>query len=238
MLVIAGSGLSASSGIKPFRGEEKESYYCDGRSFDGIDLFAPEAFIVDDVLVWKFHAYLRQNALKAEPNNAHIALAKLAQKLGPKMLTINQNFDCLSIRAGHPKEQLASFNGSLFDVKCTKYRCKYRKTDFSPNLGQFSVPKCPVCGSVLRPGVVWFGESVPYTALDKANDFLMNKVDLLILAGISAEVWPAAGYIQEVRAQGGEIAVFTLEDLASDVADVVVTGDCTKTLPAYISNLI
>ena len=75
------------------------------------------------------------------------------------------------------------------------------------------LPRCPQCQSLLRPAVVWFGESLPMTAIDRIYDWLDGgKIDLMLVVGTSAKVFPAASYIHAARVAGARIAVFNVDE--------------------------
>lgn len=92
-----------------------------------MDLATPDAFHNDPSLVWQFYAYRRHSALRAKPNAGHYALAELARRRPSTFLTLTQNVDGLSARAGHPAEGLLCLHGDMFSVRCTSFMCNYRE---------------------------------------------------------------------------------------------------------------
>lgn len=235
VLALVGAGMSAPSGLPTFRGSMSSLW----EGYDASELATPEAFDVDPKLVWQFYAAQRQRALAARPNAAHYALARLAKRLKPpRFLTITQNTDGLSERAGHPYTSLIHLQGDLFTVRCTGGACAYTTQNLDPDLGVHEVPLCPRCNANLRPGIVWFGEPMPYSAIVQANSAIESEeVDLLLCIGISAEVWPAAGYIDEVEARGGKIAVFN-PDRSKKREGWFFEGGAEHTLPLALEPLI
>lgn len=138
IVALLGAGLSASSGLPTFRGAG--GYW---RTHDATKLATPDAFRNDPGLVWQFYSYRRHMALNAKPNRAHIALAELAKR-NPDFLTLSQNVDGLSPRAGHPPDQLKLLHGNLFDVKCwDEDGCGYyRHNDFTdPIVPALAIPE-------------------------------------------------------------------------------------------------
>ncbi|KAK5415418.1 hypothetical protein LTR06_003468 [Exophiala xenobiotica] len=127
IVALLGAGLSASSGLPTFRGAGGL-----WRTYDATMLATPEAFQSNPGLSWQFYSYRRHMGLNAKPNRAHFALAEYARRT-PNFITLSQNVDGLSPRAGHPAEQLKLLHGNLFDVKCwDEHRCGYyRKNDFT-----------------------------------------------------------------------------------------------------------
>ncbi|KAK9490333.1 DHS-like NAD/FAD-binding domain-containing protein [Lipomyces doorenjongii] len=225
ILALVGAGLSASSGLPTFRGTGGL-----WRNYDAMELATPEAFSNDPSLVWQFYSARRAAALQAMPNKAHYALAELAKRM-PDFLTLTQNVDGLSTRANHPPNQLLHLHGSLFSLKCTSFYCDFQEDNhfthpLTPELAIASeisapyahiplsgLPHCPKCHTgLLRPGVVWFGEALPWRAVKAADDFISaGKVDLILVIGTSGTVYPAAGYVDRIRMQGGKVAVFNID---------------------------
>ncbi|KAK9476667.1 DHS-like NAD/FAD-binding domain-containing protein [Lipomyces japonicus] len=231
ILALVGAGLSASSGLPTFRGAGGL-----WGNHDAMELATPEAFSNDPSLVWQFYSSRRGAALAAKPNRAHYALAELARRM-PEFLTLTQNVDGLSTRANHPPEQLLHLHGSLFTLKCTSFYCDFSednnfKHPLTPQLasaGEASsyshipssgLPHCPKCSEgLLRPGVVWFGESLPWRVVQNADNFISSgHVDLVLVIGTSGTVYPAAGYVDRVIMQGGKVAIFNI-DVSHDIDD-------------------
>ena len=250
-------------------------------------LATPEAFEDDPGLSWQFYSYRRHMALNAKPNRAHLALAELARR-NPKFITLSQNVDGLSPRAGHPADQLKLLHGNLFDVKCwDEYGCGYsRKNDFTdpivpalaipaekpdsvlkeatekkkhalidgadisdinvdlPGLKREDLPQCPSCQKeLLRPGVVWFGESLPQDVLRGVDDYFDNgeKIDLMLVIGTSAKVYPAAGYTSIARANGARVAVINTDPgdaLELTKNDWFFEGDAAVILPHILKSVV
>jgi NAD-dependent deacetylase len=154
---LTGAGVSAESGIPTFRG-------LGGlwRGRDPISLATPEAFSRDPATVWEFYNWRRDLVARSEPNPAHHALARFAT-LVPRFTLITQNVDRLHRRAG--SRDILELHGNLADVRCTGCgRTTDRDGEVLPAL-----PSCPVCGHLLRPAVVWFGEALPPDVWDPAE---------------------------------------------------------------------
>lgn len=121
---LLGAGFSAASGLPTFRGAGGL-----WRTYDATALATPEAFQRDPVLSWQFYSYRRHMALNAKPNRAHFALAELARR-NPDFITLSQNVDGLSPRAGHPPDQLKLIHGNLFNIKCwDESGCGYKRAN-------------------------------------------------------------------------------------------------------------
>ncbi|KAF7799997.1 hypothetical protein EIP86_011240 [Pleurotus ostreatoroseus] len=148
---------------------------------------------------------------------------------------------------------MLEMHGRLFDILCTSYTCRHRQLDFSSpvcpalsgteNLVEAGsvemdiplnqLPRCSKCGALARPGVVWFGEQPQY--LDHI-DKLVARADLCLVVGTSSTVYPAAGYAEEVQANGGKVAVFNLDRSHGDEdADYLFLGPCETMLPQALT---
>lgn len=163
IMILCGVGLSAPSGLPTFRGAGGH-----WRTYKATDLATPKAFAATPGLVWQFYSLRRHMALQAQPNAAHLALVQLAKK-HRSALTLTQNVDGLSPRAGHPSGTIEYLHGSLFDLKCNKKDCEYFERDnFSdpivpalvvpsdeingwPEVALEDLPRCPSCMFCLTP---------------------------------------------------------------------------------------
>src|ERR1019366_4333395 len=177
--VLTGAGVSAESGIPTFR---SNGGYWQQHRFE--DLATPEAFHRDPKFVWTWYEERRRAIAKAKPNAGHRALAAL-EKQKPSFTLITQNVDGLHDLAG--SKNIIKLHGDIWNVRCLK--CGKEHTDRT-ELNDLP-PRCQ-CGGMLRPGVVWFGEMLPEGALERATE-AVRKADVLIVAGTSAQVYPAAG---------------------------------------------
>lgn len=94
----------------------------------------------------------------------------------------------------------------------------------SPNIREEDLPHCPKCSNLLRPAVVWFGESLPEATLNTVDAWIEDgKVDLMLVIGTAAAVYPAAGYISKARYHGARVAVINM-----DGDDLGATGSLRK----------
>lgn len=179
--VLTGAGVSAESGIPTFR---SNGGYWQQHRFE--DLATPQAFARDPKFVWTWYEERRRAIAQAKPNAGHLALVEL-EKQKPDFTLITQNIDGLHDLAG--SKNLIKLHGDIWTLRCLK--CGKERIDRS-RLDDLP-PYCE-CGGMLRPGVVWFGEPLPERALEKANA-AVREADVLIVAGTSAQVYPAAGLI-------------------------------------------
>ncbi len=191
VLVLTGAGVSAESGVPTFRGAG--GYW---RRHHFMDLATPEAFARDPRLVWDWYLDRRATVRACAPNAAHHALAAWAQRARGRLVT--QNVDGLHERAGHP--DVVRFHGSLWRCRCSG--CGAERDDAS--LAYAELPRCAACGALERPGVVWFGESIPRAAADAAWD-AAGEADVVLVIGTTGVVQPAAGLAESARAHGARV---------------------------------
>jgi NAD-dependent deacetylase len=188
ILVFTGAGVSAESGIPTFR----DSLTGLWERFDATSLATPEAFRADPALVWGWYEWRRMKVLQAQPNPAHRAIAELARHV-PRLTLVSQNVDDLHERAG--SAEVIHLHGSLHQPRCLK--CGEAPNEQlcmpdEPEGGRrVQPPQCAFCDGQLRPGVVWFGESLPLDQLNAAFA-AAEHCDVLLSVGTSGLVYPAA----------------------------------------------
>lgn len=224
VVVLTGAGVSAESGVPTFRGQ-------DGlwRSHRPEDLARPDAFAAHPELVWEFYNWRRELVGKCEPNPAHLALAALERVL-PNFLLITQNVDGLHGRAGSRK--VLEMHGSLWQVRCTVCSHVREDRDELPPL-----PECPVCGHLLRPGVVWFGEPLVPGVLRLAIE-AVGKADVFLSVGTSSLVQPAASFYQLAKDHGAVTVEINLEPTPSTgFMDFALHGKAGDILPELLAGL-
>lgn len=229
ILTITGSGISADSGIPTFRGNE--GYW---RNNDPMKLASPPGFAQNPRLVWQWYAE-RRNIIKAKnPNPGHQALAHIARK-SAAFLLVTQNVDDLHERAGSAPEQVVHIHGDIFVNRCTSCQYRDRRADTPVD----PLPVCPRCGSLLRPGVVWFGEELPRDQIQRVEDFLSaGSCDLVLVVGTTASF----GYIVDwaIRAAGrsGRLVEVNPEPTPlSSAASQVIRCGAAEALPRLVREL-
>lgn len=202
IVVFTGAGVSAESGIATFRDALTGLW----SRFDAQALATPEAFQAQPDVVWGWYEWRRAQVLRATPNAAHRAIAAWAQHV-PELLVVTQNVDDLHERAGSPR--VAHLHGSLHAPRCSACGAAHtfaQELPDEPEEGRRIVPPaCSHCGAPVRPGVVWFGESLPRDAWSHAM-LAAEQCDLLLSIGTSALVYPAAELPQRALAAGAIVA--------------------------------
>lgn len=114
---------------------------------------------------------------------------------------------------------------------------------FNPvkEINEDELPRCPICNDLLRPGVVWFGESLSLSILNQIDNFIEQSVDLILVVGTSGTVYPANSYVDRVIHQGGKVAIFNTdieESLLKDNEIWGFKGDAAELLPIALKPLI
>ena len=200
VVVMTGAGISAESGIPTFRDAQTGHW----ARFRPEDLASPEAYWKGPELVWEWYAGRYRDVMAATPNRGHTLLAELErQKLaehGEGAFTlVTQNVDGLHLRAGsRPPLEL---HGNLTHGRCET--CGHLQP--LPDPASFVPPPvCEVCGSRMRPNVVWFGEMLPAQVLAEA-ELAFERAEVALVIGTSSQVYPAAGLADLTLQRGGVV---------------------------------
>jgi NAD-dependent deacetylase len=228
VVVLTGAGVSAESGLPTFRDPLTGLW----SRYRPEDLATPEAFARGPELVWSWYGHRRDAARAARPNPGHVAIARL-ESLVPRLTLITQNVDDLHRRAGSCSP--IELHGNLFRSRCVR--------DGSPHeacvddaLSAHRLPRCPDCEALLRPGVVWFGESLPEAALESARD-AVTACDVLLSVGTSHQVFPAAALPSIALAAGASVAVINPDPGAADRVRGIqyLIGKAGELLPSLVT---
>ena len=225
-VVLTGAGVSTESGIPDFRSASGIWQQYDPFEYASIDAWRREP-----EKVWDFYALRFEMLTTAQPNGAHRAIAAL-ERAGLVEAVVTQNIDTLHQRAG--SQDVVEVHGSIRTSSCLA--CGHREP-LERVLELLPLPRCEVCGAVLKPDVVMFGELLPPEAIDRATA-LARSARLLLVVGSSLEVWPVAGLPGETLAGGGRLALVNRGDTDYDArAAVVVDGGAGETLSAVAEAL-
>lgn len=240
VFVLTGAGISAESGVPTFRG--------DGglwRSHRAEDLATPRAFARDPKLVWEWYAWRQGTVGKCAPNAAHEALARAPHRF-ERFTLVTQNVDGLHQRAGSP--DVVEMHGCIWKARCADEvapdcaavrqthaapsdpRARWRTVvDFVAE-GAALPPPC-TCGGILRPHIVWFGESLDEEVIERAFGEA-READVLISVGTSGLVTPAA-LLPRIAASTGAtvIEVNPADTPTSALAAFALRGGAGEILP-------
>jgi NAD-dependent deacetylase len=225
-VVLTGAGISTESGIPDFRSPSGIWAQYDPMEYATID-----AFLADPTKVWDFYGKRLRMLLDAEPNDGHRALAELEER-GWVSAVITQNIDLLHRRAG--SHEVIEVHGSIRTSSCLDCGTV---VPFDAVVALLPVPHCPVCGRVLKPDVVMFGELLPEAAIDRAVE-LAAEAPLLLVVGSSLEVYPVAGLPLETLAAGGSLAIVNRTPTQFDSrASLRIDAGAGETLRALAARL-
>jgi NAD-dependent deacetylase len=230
IVVLTGAGVSAESGVPTFRDAMSGLW----SKFDSAELATPEAFARDPELVTRWYDERRCNVAACKPNAGHIALAelqRLATTAGRRFTLITQNVDRLHQSAG--STNVIELHGTLFIWRCTD--CGVEAEERGPAFGIYP-PRCS-CGGQRRPGVVWFGESLPTHALLTAQRAAAS-CNLFVSLGTSSVVHPAAGLIDLAIRKGARLLEINPEETPySRRSDWSIRGKTGEVLPELLAAL-
>jgi NAD-dependent deacetylase len=231
IVVFTGAGVSAESGIPTFRDAQTGLW----EHYDATLLASPNGFRSDKALVWGWYEWRRMKVLQAQPNPAHRAIAELSDQVDHFAL-ITQNVDDLHERSGI--NDAIHLHGSLHQPRCFACARVYIFPETildEPIEGRcLEPPRCQHCNGYIRPGVVWFGESLPEAAWERAQNAVRN-CDVLFSVGTSAVVWPAAQLPIEAARSGATVIQINPEKTDLDqVAHYNLYGQAGTVLPLLI----
>ncbi len=220
--ILTGAGISADSGVPTFRGT-------DGlwRNFRAEDLATPEAFERDPRLVWEWYNWRRELIATKHPNIAHLAIAALESRVNDFWL-ITQNVDGLHRAAGSTR--LSEIHGNIWMVRCTACAAVTDNHQVPLSL----LPRCGQCGGLLRPHIVWFGESLHEEDLARCANQL-QACDVLLVIGTSGVVYPAAGFASIAKEAGAYVIEVNLGPTPqSDLVDIALRGRAKDLVPLLL----
>lgn len=222
LTILTGAGISADSGVPTFRG--KDGLW---RSYRAEDLATPEAFERDPRLVWEWYNWRRELIATKRPNQAHDAVAKLERRIQSFWL-ITQNVDGLHRAAGSQK--LSEIHGNIWMVRCTA--CG--SISENRNVPIPILPTCRRCHGVLRPHVVWFGESLFPDDLARCAAALQT-CEILLVIGTSGVVYPAAGFASVAKEAGAFVAEINLDQTPhTSLVDLALQGRAKDVVPLLL----
>lgn len=223
VVVLTGAGVSAESGIPTFRDAQVGLW----EKYNPEELASPDGFKANPKLVWGWYEYRREIVRKNNPNPAHYALVELEKKI-PSTLIVTQNVDEYHALAGN--KNILELHGKIMENRCFKegHLLKEQELDH-----RTIPPRCP-CGAYARPGVVWFGESLPSDALSEAFNQARN-CDVCLVIGTAGVVQPAASIPYYAKqANAFLIEVNNLPSALTPIMDVFLQGKAGEVMPKLV----
>jgi NAD-dependent protein deacetylase/lipoamidase len=221
--VLTGAGVSQESGLRTFRDSQTGLW----AQYKPEELASPEAFARDPKLIWDWYAWRREAVKSVRPNPGHYALASMEKHI-PSFSLITQNVDGLHRMAG--SQRLLELHGNIQRVRCAD--C-YTFTETWEDDSE-AVPRCQECGGLLRPDVVWFGESLPRDQLEAAVE-AARSCDVFFSIGTSGVVQPAASLAFAARNRGAVVVEINAEPTPlTSKADYFLQGKSGEILPELL----
>ncbi len=233
-VVFSGAGISTESGIPDFRSPGGL-----WERFDPDELSFPR-FVSSEKSRRHYWAFYRENwklSRQARPNPAHYAVAMLEQ-LGLLSAVITQNIDGLHQQSGSSPEKVLELHGNMWKVRCLSCGADYPWEEIYQILEEGGeVKQCRLCGGLLKPATVSFGQSLSADLLEEARRHTINS-DLFICIGSSLVVYPAASFPQMAKDRGAKLAIINREPTNLDsLADLVLHGEAGSVMTALVNKV-
>jgi NAD-dependent deacetylase len=226
VVVLTGAGVSQESGLRTFRDAQTGLW----AQYKPTELASPEAFARDPKLVWDWYAWRREAVKAVRPNAGHYALVEMEKRV-PQFTLITQNVDNLHRMAG--SQNVLELHGNIQRVRCAE--C-YSFTEVWDDDTE-EVPRCKVCGGLLRPDVVWFGESLPRDQLEAAVE-AARASDVFFSIGTSGVVQPAASLAFAAHNRGAVVVEINAEPTPlTPKTNYFLQGKSGEILPALVHHV-
>ena len=218
IVFLTGAGISTDSGIPDFRG--KDGIYTKNSSYE--DVFDISRFIKDPMHYYTF--YFSNLGNDYQPNISHKKIAELESK-GKNITVVTQNIDGLHQKAGSKK--VFELHGNAKKAFCMRCNKGFVISEIDKLKGKNIVPKCD-CGGVIKPDVVFFGESLDEEKIENSIISIMSA-DMLIVVGSSLTVYPAAGLINYYNKNKHKLVIINRDSTSyDDDADLVINDEISK----------
>lgn len=229
VVVATGAGMSKESGLPTFR-DAQEGLWARYRPEE---LATRQAFRANPSRVWGWYNYRRGLVARHAPHAGHLAVARM-ERLLPSVAVVTQNVDGMHRRAG--STTVLELHGNINRFKCfdsdhpVVIEIPIAETD-----GPVEPPSCSLCGSYVRPDVVWYGEMLPAGLFEEAAG-LARACDVMLVVGTSGIVYPAAALPGTARSGGASVIEINVQpsELSADV-DLLIQGRAGEILPQLVS---
>ncbi len=232
-LVVAatGAGMSKESGIATFR-EAQEGLW---ERYNPEELATRQGFQENPARVWGWYNYRRGLIAQRAPHAGHRALAAL-EELVPQVIVVTQNIDGFHLDAG--STTVLEVHGNIHRFKCFEQGHPVEIDEpVSDSQGDLEPPSCPLCGSLVRPDVVWFGEMLPPDVFQRA-EAAGSACDVMLVVGTSGMVQPAASLPLVASAAGATVVEVNVEPShLTHYVDVFLEGPAGVILPELVARL-
>lgn len=226
VLVLTGAGISKESGIPTFR-EAQDGLWA---RYDPMEMASERGFLRNPKLVWEWYEYRFGMVASAEPNPGHRSIAAL-EEIVPTVTVVTQNIDGLHQASGSTR--VLELHGSIRRYKCFSGKhTGFTRTDLEEQ--DEKPPRCPACGDLIRPDIVWFGEYLPEQVIRDAYA-ACRAAQVALVVGTSGVVQPAASLPFVAQDAGATVIdVNPEEDEISGRADIFLQGTGGAVLPRLL----
>jgi NAD-dependent deacetylase len=226
VVVSTGAGISKESGIPTFRDAPNALW----AKYDPETLASPEGFRRDPPLVWRWYQERRKMIATTKPNPGHYAIAEFEGHFD-KFVVVTQNIDDLHRKAG--SRNIVEVHGNIFRYKCFDLGHPVESLPRTDNVP----PRC-ACGSLIRPDVVWFGETLPENAVMRAYEAI-ESCEVMLVVGTSGIVYPVAGFPGVAKRGGAQVIEVNPEATAiTHDADMSLRGPSGEVLPHLLERFL
>ncbi len=234
IVVFTGAGVSTESGVSDFRSPGGIWDRFDPSELNFQNFLASEA---NREKYWDFYRQLWPTMVGAEPNRGHYAIAEL-HHLGKLDCVITQNIDGLHQKSGIPEEKVIELHGTMQWVACLECGKKYSREEIQSRLESGEkVPRCDTCGGITKPATISFGQAMPERETREA-EARAAACDLLLVAGSSLVVYPAAQMPLIAKDSGAKLVIINLTPTPHDrYADIVINEKTGETLSQIVERV-
>ncbi|MCX8021367.1 MAG: Sir2 family NAD-dependent protein deacetylase [Syntrophorhabdaceae bacterium] len=234
VVVFVGAGLSTESGIPDFR------------SPGGVwDKYDPEDFYFQNFITkessrekyWQMATEMYDSMKEAKPNKGHLAIAEL-ERIGKLDCLITQNIDGLHFKAGNSPEKVLELHGTAMYVTCLSCHKRYERDPVQERIKSGErAPRCDVCGGLLKPATISFGQSMP--EWETAEAYRRSEAcDLFIVIGSSLVVHPAAYMPVLAKRSGAKLVIINRDETSCDyMADIILNGSAGFIISSIVERL-
>ena len=231
-VILTGAGLSTPSGIPDFRSTGTGLWSKD----EPLDAASLSTFRTRPERFFSWFRPLASQIFNAQPNAAHLALAKL-EAAGKVKSIITQNIDMLHQKAG--AKSVIEMHGTMQTLTCSQCYHQVQSKDYLTSfVDTGALPLCPNCNQLLKPDVILFGEQLPHAAVSKAQRDA-RQCDLMLVAGSSLEVLPVAGLPMQALDRGAHLIIINNTPTYLNVrADVAILEDVATIIPAIMERVL
>ncbi len=226
---FTGAGISTESGVPDFR--SPDGVWARNRTVYFQEFLSSEAGRVE---YWRQKIAAWPDMREARPNAGHYAFVEL-HKQGRLQALITQNIERLHQRSGLPANMVLELHGTTTEAVCLTCGDRIPSDEACRRVaGGELAPRCRLCGGVLKPATISFGQAMPHDVMVRAQA-AVESCDLLLAVGSSLVVEPAASLPRVARQAGARLIIVNREPTPLDgIADVVVRGELGAILPALV----